>query len=274
VNNRQVPLRIERKIKDYRLVETLKGRLEDEILKYESKDGRNIYLKIGAGVSAESLEQEARALMCLKSKGIIIPKVIDFLHWKNKVFLLITGIDGLPPYKIQNMRIESALKIVAEVLRKLHQSKIEDGENLNTLDKDLARINKYLSLGVIDNDKFISDNEGKTPQVIYNFLVKNKNLHDKDSFTHGDYCLPNILIKGDEYGLIDFGECGPGDKYKDFSSMEVSIKRNFGAEWINIFYKYYDKKLVVDQEKIRYYQLIDQFDYCLNIEKYNHLTSK
>lgn len=273
MKKKQIPLQIKKKLSGCLLVETLSGRLGDEILKYELEDHTNIFLKIGIGISAESLEKEAYALRYLKTQSIIIPKVIDFLRSGNTAFLLITGVAGLPPYKAKNVDKKMALKIVADVLKKLHQSRIKGSECLDTLDKDLNKINKYLSLDVIDNEKFVSNNEGKSPLEVYNFLINTKDSYDNNSFTHGDYCLPNILINGNSYGLIDFGECGFGDKYKDFSSMEVSIKRNFGAEWISIFYEYYDSNLVVDQEKIKYYQLIDQFDYCLNIEKYNRLVN-
>lgn len=46
--------------------------------------------------------------------------------------------------------------------------------------------------------------------------------------------------------------------------MEVSIKRNFGSEWIDVFYQFYDRNLKTDADKIKYYQLIDQFYYHLD----------
>ena len=274
MNKKTIPLNIKNYLNEYQLVETLTGRLGDEILKYQDKHQRILYLKSGEGVAAESLEQEANALTWLSNQGINIPKVINFNHQNDRAFLLITNVEGLPSHKVKNIDKEAVLKIVAEALLKLNRIKIKEADKLNTLDNDLEEIKQYISMKVIETEKFLTNNEGRGPEEIYNYLLATKKLFDNDSFTHGDYCLPNILISEKGFGLIDFGDCGMGDKYKDFSSTEVSIKRNFGAEWINVFYKYYDPKIIVNQKKIKYYQLIDQFDYCLNIEMYNRLINR
>ncbi len=273
MNKKDLPQYIKKYLSEYRLIETLAGRLGDQILKYQNEHQEILYLKSGEGVAAESLEQEANALTWLSNHGIAIPKVVNFCHQNDRAFLLITNVEGLPSHKAK-LDKEIVLKIVAEALIKLNRIKIKEADKLNTLDKDLEEIKQYISMEVIETEKFLTNNQGRKPEEVYNYLLTTKKLFDNNSFTHGDYCLPNVLISEKGFGLIDFGDCGMGDKYKDLSSTEVSIKRNFGAEWIDVFYKYYDSKIVVDQNKIKYYQLIDQFDYCLNIEKYNRSINK
>lgn len=271
--NNNIPQKIKRHLNTCQLQEILTGRLGDQIWKYQDKEQNYLYLKFGSGVAAKSLQQETDALVCLENKGIKIPRVLEFYHQNSQAFLLISQVDGVASHKVKDRSRHEVLKIVAEALRLLNMIKVKDSSKLNSLEKDLDEIKQYISMEVIDKEKFLQNNN-KSPEEVYDYLIRSKNKYDEKSFTHGDYCLPNVLINGDDFGMIDFGDCGMGDKYKDFSSMEVSIKRNFGEEWIADFYKYYESNIKVDKNKIKYYQFIDQFDYCLDIEKYNSLVNK
>lgn len=267
-----IPKKLQELLVSYDQVLVTKGRLGDEIIKYEDKKHKNIYLKSGDGISAKSLNLEASALAWLAGKGLNVPEIMFFDQKKGKTFLLISGVPGLPAHKIAERNKSEILKIVANALRKFHRTNLFGAETLNNLEDDLDKIYKHLKMGVINRNKFVAANDGKPPEDVFEYLRNNKVNFDKNSLIHGDFCLPNILIDQGNFGFIDLGDCGPGDKYKDFSSMEVSIKRNFGTEWIEIFYKYYDPKLIIDRKKIHYYQLIDQFGYHLDIDKYRLST--
>ncbi|MDD4937406.1 MAG: phosphotransferase [Candidatus Shapirobacteria bacterium] len=257
---------------DYKIVEMITGRLGNEIVKYQNKQGQTFFLKKGHGLAAKALEQEFLALKYLSDKKISIPKIIDFNYQNSIANLQMTSVQGIPSQKLKDiLNKETILQKTAEALRKFHQINKDNADHLTTIEKDLNEIEEYISLDVINVEDFMKNNEGKSPTQVFKYLCRLKRNHYKDSMTHGDYCLPNLLLDGENFGFIDLGECGPGDKYKDLSSIEGSIKRNFGSEWIDVFYKYYDPLLKVDREKIIYYQLIDQFDYYLNIEKYNNL---
>jgi aminoglycoside phosphotransferase len=264
--------KLQQHLKGYQMVNSIKGRLKDDIYQYTSNSGNSVYLKVGRGVAGQSLQQEAFVVDWLSNKDLVIPRVLYFEKSDDSVSLLISGVAGTPPYKLKERDKEELLKITALALRKFHSVSLNNSENLNNLDKDLAKIEKHIKLDVIDVKIFQESNEGKTPEEIYSYLLENKTKFDSNVLTHGDYCLTNILITQEQFGFIDLGDCGPGDRYKDFSSLEVSIKRNFGAEWIPIFYKHYDQDLTVDPFKIKYFQLIDQFSYHLDLEKYLIVT--
>lgn len=259
------PPELENILSKSKLLDTKEGRLGDSISKYENEQGEIIYLKCGHGVAATSLESESKVFFWLENKGITIPRILFYMRERDQVFLLISGVEGLPAHKAANLSKEEILKIAAEALYKFHHLDTKGAEDLDTIDKDLEEIGGYVVAGMINVENFKDNNEGKTPQQVLEFLYSQKDSLEKDTLTHGDYCFPNIMINNGKYGFIDLGKCGVGDKYKDFSAMEVSIKRNFGAEWIGTFYKYYNPELMVDEEKIKYYQLIDQFYYHLNV---------
>lgn len=266
-----LPNTIRNDLRNFSPVETIKGRLNDQIIKFINKKQELVYLKIGEGISVKSIEQEIIVLNWLKNKNIVVPCVINFATENGKTYLLITSVEGVPSHKIKNQSKKDILRVVAEALLNFHKLDMHDCEKLNTIDKDLSEIRSYIDLKVINIDCFKKANNGKTPEDVFNYLKAAKNKLSNNVITHGDYCLPNLIITKTGYGFIDLGDCGLGDKYKDFSSLEVSIKRNYGQEWIGTFYQYYNRDMNIDKTKIKYYQFIDQFDYNLNIKKYNRL---
>lgn len=267
----ELPDGIKKDLINFLPIEIINGRLKDQIIKFMNKKRELVYLKVGEGVSGKSIDQELVVLNWLENKNIAIPRVINFNKENEKTYLLISSVEGVPAYKIKNQDRESILRIVAEALLDFHNMNVQDSEKLDTIDKDLKKIYSYIKLKVISIDAFKKSNNGKTPEEIYDYLVTTKKQLINDVITHGDYCLTNVLITDKGYGFIDLGDCGLGDKYKDLSSLEVSIKRNYGQEWVEVFYQCYNKNIRVDKTKIKYYQLIDQFSYNLNIEKYNKL---
>ena len=68
--------------------------------------------------------------------------------------------------------------------------------------------------------------------LIHNTKVASKEyiLDDKyETLIHGDYCLPNILVKNDKIaGFVDLGDAGIGDPWFDYAwciwSLEYNLK--------------------------------------------------
>ena len=110
--------------------------------------------------------------------------------------------------------------------------------------------------GVLDSQ--ISN--GETRNVLWDELDSIRtDLPPEDLvFTHGDYCLPNVMIHdGRLSGYIDLGYAGVGDRYLDFVAVCYTIRRNFGNEWIPLFFQEYGQEL--DQAKLSVYQRIHDF---------------
>lgn len=48
---------------------------------------------------------------------------------------------------------------------------------------------------------------------------------------HGDYCLPNILVKnGKINGFVDLGSAGVGDPWRDYAWAIWSLEYNLGIK--------------------------------------------
>lgn len=94
-----------------------------------------------------------------------------------------------------------------------------DGENLC--------LDKYLN-----NPKLLIDLLVQGLNILHNIKIDancyviNPNYH---TFVHGDYCLPNILVKDDQVvGFVDLGDSGIGDPWMDYAwciwSLEYNLK--------------------------------------------------
>ena len=74
-------------------------------------------------------------------------------------------------------------------------------------------------------------------------------------FTHGDMSLPNIFANNGNFsGFVDIDECGIGDIYFDLVICEISIERNYGKEYIDVFYD----KLGIEKDEFKsdYYRIL------------------
>lgn len=263
-------------LQDYILADESVSRLGGKIMRFEGPDGTTVFLKTGQGVAAESLSRERNALKWLENKGVTVPKVLKYFEGGGGgvTYLLLSYLEGLAAQKVASRDREELVRIVAVALKQFHSISISGSGKLRTLDNDLDHIQACLKHGLIKKQDFQAANNGKTPEDVYSHLLQEKGKLSNGVIVHGDYCLPNIIIANNNYGFLDVGDCGPGDPYKDFSAMEGSIERNFGREWIGAFYKYYDGITNVDTFKVKYYKLIDQFSYHLDVEKYTKYAAK
>jgi aminoglycoside phosphotransferase len=83
-------------------------------------------------------------------------------------------------------------------------------------------------------------------------------------FTHGDFCLPNVLLVSDGAGglrvsgFVDCGNAGIADRYQDLALCARSIAHNFGQEWVAKLFARCGLDRA-DESKLAYYQLLDEF---------------
>jgi aminoglycoside phosphotransferase len=114
--------------------------------------------------------------------------------------------------------------------------------------------------GIIDtSDLFRKFSEDNLDKLLHEVEDSVRGLEEDLVFTHGDYSLPNIIINdGSISGFIDLGNSGIADRYYDLAVAEKSIIRNFGEEYVELFFVHYGID-DIDYKKIRFYQLVEKF---------------
>lgn len=113
--------------------------------------------------------------------------------------------------------------------------------------------------GLVDEYDFDDIQQKKKAVDLFQKLLTTKPANEDLVFTHGDYCLPNIIINnGDISGFIDWGRGGIADRYQDLALAARSLAYNFDAKWIPLLFKEYGIDNI-DYSKIEYYKLLDEF---------------
>ena len=102
---------------------------------------------------------------------------------------------------------------------------------------------------------------------LHAFLAENR-PQEELVFSHGDYCLPNVFLSGEEpCGFLDLGNAGIADKWYDIHMCLWSLRYNFCelggmseddfAAYKTLFFE--ALSLEPDEEKLRYHALLDEF---------------
>ncbi len=266
-NLESYPMGLQETLENYQVEAEIAGRIGDRIVKLANPAREVLYLKISKTPDAKKeMLNELAVLNWLSSKDLKIPKVLRFEKGQDQLYMLLSNVAGLSAHQMsERLSKEAIINLCAIALKKIHRI---DAFSLpskyrNKLASELKAIGEAARGNRIDVEAFQKANNGNTPAVVFEYLQDRSKIFDADVFTHGDYCLPNILIVDQtNYGFVDWSEAGIGDIYRDLASISKSIARNFGEEYQTLIFKDYGiSPQEVNQEKIDYYNLIDQFAY-------------
>lgn len=218
------------------------------------------YLKIKPSSDLENLQHEATILEWLHRK-FPVPKVHYYAKHGNKEFLLLSEIEGFDcSNEVHRHNPETTVKAMAEGLRLLHSLDIKGCPFNQSLSQKLKKAQHNVECDFVDEDDFEPEYFGKTANELYALTLAQKPSSEDLVFTHGDYCLPNIIIKDHALsGFIDLGRAGIADRYQDLALAIRSLRHNlFSEKWVQLFLKHYGL-VEVDSAKMDFYILLDEF---------------
>ncbi|MGM0877843.1 MAG: APH(3') family aminoglycoside O-phosphotransferase [Bacillota bacterium] len=223
------------------------------------KGSYNQYLKIQPNNSVENLYHEKEKLEWLQGK-LSVPEVLYYDKDEVNEYLLITEIEGINASdKSYEANLSYLMELLALGLKTLHSLSIESCPFIQKLDVKIEEAKRRVENRLVDEEDFDEVRKGLKARELFEELISKKPINEDLVFTHGDYCLPNIIIdKGKVSGFIDLGRAGVSDRYQDLALAIRSITYNFGKEYIPFFLKEYGVK-ELDESKIFYYQLMDEF---------------
>lgn len=219
----------------------------------------NQYLKIQPNHSTENLYHEKERLEWLQGR-LSVPEVLYYDKDESNEYLLITEITGINASdKSHETNLPLLIKLLALGLKKIHGLNIEGCPFSEKLDIKIEEARKRVENGLVDEKDFDRVRIGMKAEELFAELISKKPTNEDLVFTHGDYCLPNIIInEGKVSGFIDWGRAGVSDRYQDLALAIRSIAYNFGEDQIPLFLKEYGIPEPYES-KIFYYQLMDEF---------------
>lgn len=218
------------------------------------------YLKVAEHATAEIVAEGAR-LEWLAGR-LPVPHVLSSLKANGRAFLLISAVPG---YVTCHPRVAGDLprvvRLLAEGMRAVHALDWSGCPFDARLDVKIAAARERVARGEVCEDDFDAVRHGRTAESLLTDLIAARPPTGDLAFTHGDYCLPNILIDAERdeiTGFIDLGRAGVADRYQDIALAARSLADNFGSQWVPLLFEAYGLD-PIDHAKIAYYQLLDEF---------------
>jgi len=222
------------------------------------QDTQHFYLKVSSISPYFSFQNEVDILHWLAGK-LPVPRVQEYEIDSQNEYLILSNVAG--HNCVEAMALLDPHLIIEQLalgLRQIHALDISDCPFNQRIADKLKHGYQRVINGLVDEDDFDPNHMGKTGQQIYTALVDLQPEEDDLVFSHGDYCLPNIIINsGQICGYIDLDRAGISDRYNDLAIASRSIASNFGQEYEQLFFDCYGLK-TVDQEKIQYYRMMDE----------------
>jgi len=238
------------------------GESGTRVFRIVRSDGSACYLKVADALwQREELLAEKERLHWLQGR-LPVPQVYAFSADERRSFLLLSEIPGLESCdKTFERDIPAIVRLLAEGLRLIHRVKIDDCPFDRRLTNTIALAKRRVEAGLVDESDFDEQRRQRRTSELFETLLKSRPEMEDVVFTHGDYCLPNILIEPSPpriAGFIDWGRAGIADRYQDLALAARSLAYNFGPGWEPLLWEAYGLQ-TVDAAKIEFYKLLDEF---------------
>ena len=269
---------VEKKMKDIlvqSLPEEIRKHIEDRKYSIDDigKSGSKILIfdDLVLKITDKSSDDRDAALMMRWLDGKLpVPKVISFVEDDLHRYLLMTKIKGkMSCDKYYMEHPDKLIPLLAKAIKMLWSIDIKDCPVIKDLDSELPKAEYRVENGLVDIsdaelDTFGENGRFRDPSELLTWLRNNRPPYEP-VLSHGDLCLPNILIdNGDISGFIDMGNCGIADKWEDIAMCYRSLRHNFDGTYgkvypgINPDLLFKELGLEPNMEKIDYYILLDE----------------
>ncbi|HEX8397539.1 MAG TPA: APH(3') family aminoglycoside O-phosphotransferase [Pyrinomonadaceae bacterium] len=244
-------------LSDYDWQQNLTGFSSSQVFRLTKAGGENLYLKIDSHGGSELADEKLR-LEWLKGK-LPVPEVRFFVQMDERDYLLITEIEGEGAHEdLWKEDVRRTIELLANGVRMIHSLPVADCPFDETLEAKIERARWRMELGLVDESDFDDERQGRTAEELFRELIATRPTSEDLVFTHGDYCLPNVLFKDWQIsGFVDWGRAGVADRYQDIALLARSVCYNFGEKWTPFVFE--ALKIEPDWERIEFYKLLDEF---------------
>jgi aminoglycoside phosphotransferase len=234
------------------------GLSPSNVFRLNAPNKNSLYLKISPRIPGFSLLNEKIRLDWLKNR-LPVPEVLLFCEDENTDYLLLSEISGTAASDDSLQKdVPRIIEQLVNGLKMIHELPFEDCPFDEPLDYKIELVRGRMLKGLVDETDFDEERQGRTAEDAFRELIETKPTNEDLVFTHGDYCVPNVILKdGKLSGFVDLGNAGVADRYQDIALLTRSICYNFGREWEEKAFEIYGVE--PDWKKINFYRLLDEF---------------
>ena len=151
------------------------------------------------------------------------------------------------------------IKAYSHNLKRLHSIPIHCCPFDSRNDAKIIAATNRVQNNLVDESDFDEERRGwSAREVMEKVLCVVQQQTEDLVFCHGDYCLPNLILKpGYEFsGFIDLSRAGISDRYQDLALAWRSVRHNFGEGYDDLLFEEYGVEK--DFKKIEFYCLLDE----------------
>ncbi|HEV8158068.1 MAG TPA: APH(3') family aminoglycoside O-phosphotransferase [Pyrinomonadaceae bacterium] len=229
-----------------------------QVFRLEAENENSLYLKIDSRASKFSLRQEKINLEWLENR-LLVSEVLLFAEDETNEYLLLSEIPGVNASddSLKN-DIPRTIEQLASGLKMIHKLSIENCPFDQRLNYKIEIAKERMINGLVEEEDFDEERQGRTAEGLFEELLATVPTDEDLVFTHGDYCVPNVILEnGNLSGFVDWESAGVADRYQDIALLTRSVWYNFGEDWEESMFEIYD--IEPDWKKIDFYKLLDEF---------------
>lgn len=168
------------------------------------------------------------------SDKLPVPEIICFVTENDLSYILMGRIKGkMSCDECYMERSDDIVNILAKGIKILQTIDISSCPREITFYDEIATVQYYVENNLIDEnaiDYDLLEKFGLNDVRELLCWLKNNIPEYEPVLSHGDYCMPNVIIDNDMIsGFIDLGEAAVSDKWKDIAMCYISLKNNFSG---------------------------------------------
>lgn len=235
------------------------GRSDAEVYRLVAPDKPTLFLKHSAAAYGAGRRDEAARLRWLRGK-LPMPEVVHLHKDERGTALVMTAVPGsdLTRFNGESSKVKHQLtEELARALRRFHALEPRGCP----FDHSAAREIERLEARVSEREASVGERPGLRAARAKLEALRAVLPEETLVLTHGDACLPNILVLGYELsGFIDLGAAGLGDHYRDLERACWSLSYNYGEGYDEVFLSAYGVT-GPDQKKLSFYRELEFFSF-------------
>jgi kanamycin kinase len=225
-----------------------------------SNDGECRFLKLTRGIQYPTLTAEA-SRMRWAADHLPVPRVIEEGREEDVTWLVTAGLPGRDATAL-TADPGRLVRALATGLRSFHESPVDLCPFDFRLEAALQHARSRLAAGhILPARDFHPEFEALSAEEAIGRLERTCATTEDLVVCHGDYCLPNVLLRADSSGedlsvcgFVDLGELGIADRWWDLAVATWSLTWNLGPGFEDEFLRLYG--VTPDPRRVEFYRLL------------------